>query len=202
MSGTDVAPEEVEEKGGAAGGGKKANPLLAFLKIWLPFPVILGGILFYQFKSGQFVPGEAGEEEGVSGVFEGAGADLPLLMQALQQERSELEREWTDLRDTKRRLLLEEGEIESRQQDATNLLARIEAKVQVMEEERDQMLGQLARVYETMKPDAAAMILSGIDVDTSTEILRRMKERSAAQVMASLEPKSAARISQRMLRTP
>ena len=71
-----------------------------------------------------------------------------------------------------------------------------------MEEERDRMLGQLARVYDTMKADAAAGILAGIDVDTSTEILRRMKERSAAQVMASLEPKAAARISQRMLRTP
>ncbi len=200
MSGTDVAQEEVNEAAEAP-ELKRTNPVLAFLKIWLPFPVILGGILFYQFRSGDLArPGA--EEETLAGVFEGAGADLPLLMQALQQERTELEREWAELRDMRRRLLLEQGELETRQQDAHELLARVEAKVQVMEDERDRMLVELARVYDTMKPDAAAEILSGIDVDTSTEILRRMKQRQAAQVMASLEPQSAARISQRMLRTP
>jgi flagellar motility protein MotE (MotC chaperone) len=135
-------------------------------------------------------------------VFEGAGAELPVLLQALQDERGKLQRQWEELRFEERRVLIEQSEIEERKKDVEALLARVDAKVEVMEEERDQMLAQLARVYETMKPDAAAEILSGIEVDTSTEILRRMKERSAAQVMASLEPKSAARISQRMLRQP
>lgn len=201
MSGTDVASEEAQEPTGEEPAVKKTNPVLAFLKIWLPFPVILGAILFYQFKSGQMEPAPE-EDLTEAGVFEGAGADLPLLLQALQQERVELKREWENLRQTKGRLLIEQGEIDARQRDANELLTRVEAKVHVMEEERDEMLGQLARVYETMKPDAAAEILSGIDVDTSTDILRRMKERAAAQVMASLAPTAAARISQRMLRTP
>lgn len=202
MSGTDVAQDGAEEKAGEEPEVKKTNPVLAFLKIWLPFPVILGGILFYQFKVGQLEP--APVEEGMTdeAVFEGAGADLPLLLQSLQEERDRLRKEWDDVRVARERLLLESGEIDSQQKEVEALLTRVEAKVQVMEEERDRMLGQLARVYDTMKADAAAGILAGIDVDTSTEILRRMKERNAAQVMASLEPKAAARISQRMLRTP
>lgn len=202
MSGTDVAQDEVREKPGEEPEVKSKRPVLAFLKIWLPFPVILGAILFYQFRSGKLesTPVNEGDEAGI--VFEGAGADLPLLLQSLQEERTHLKKEWTDVRDAKSRLLLEAGEIDQRQRDVDALLERVEAKVQVMEEERDRMLGQLARVYDTMKPDAAAQILAGIDVDTSTEIIRRMKERAAAQVMASLEPKAAARISQRMLRTP
>ena len=199
MSGTDVAQENktenVEEEPRSGGG------FLPFLKIWLPFPLILGGIVFFQFKSGMLEKAGPEETAEVQAVFEGAGPDLPLLLQALQTERAEIEREREDLRFAGRRLMLEQGEIESRQKEVEILLARVEAKVQVMEEERDRMLAQLARVYETMKPEAAAGILAGIEVDTSTEILRRMKERNAAQVMANLDPQSAARISQRMLRS-
>lgn len=197
MSGTDVARSEASE--GAGKPSKKTNSFLTLLRVWLPFPVILGAILFFQYRSGTLErPGSAGEE--APSVFEGAGGDLPLLLEALQSERAELQEEWDRLRFAERRIFLETGEIEKRKQEIETLLARVDANVQVMEEERDRMLGQLARVYETMKPDAAAEILAGIDVDTSTEILRRMKERQAAQVMASLEPRSAARISQRMLR--
>ena len=202
MSGTDVAEEQpTEETAAEEAPVKKGGNFMAFLKVWLPFPVILGAILFFQFKSGKLEKVEEPLPE-TAGAFEGAGPDLPLLLQALQEERSGLQQEWEDLRFAERRIFLEKGEIEKRQTEVEALLARIEAKVHVMEEERDRMLGQLARVYETMKADAAAGILAGLDVDTSTEILRRMKERNAAQVMASLEPKAAARISQRMIRMP
>jgi len=202
MSGTDVAHDEVAERVGEEPDVRRKSAMLSFLKVWLPFPVILGAILVYQFRSGllERPPVVKDEESGI--VFEGAGADLPLLLQSLQEERTRLQKEWSDVREAKSRLLLETGEIEQRQREVDELLARVESRVQGMEAEQDRMLAQLARVYDTMKPDAAAEILAGVDVDTSTEILRRMKERAAAQVMASLDPKSAARISQRMLRTP
>jgi len=197
MSGTNVA-KEVQP---AEEAPKKGSVLLTFLRIWLPFPLILGGVLYFQFRSGKFErPAEP--EETPTAVFEGAGSDLPLLLQALQTERAELEAEWERLRFIERTVTVESGEIEKRRQEVEELLAKVDAKVHVMEEERDRMLGQLARVYETMKPDAAAEILSGLEVDVATEILRRMKERAAAQVMASLDPRSAAVISQRMLRAP
>jgi flagellar motility protein MotE (MotC chaperone) len=125
-----------------------------------------------------------------------------MLVQSLDQERRELDQEWERVRDVRRRLPLEESEIENRQRDAGDLLDRVEAKVLVMEEERDDMYMEFARVYDALKPDAAADILADIDVETSTEILRRMKQRQVAQIMASLEPDAAARISQRMLRAP
>lgn len=201
MSGTDVAEKDGAEESAEELEPKKKGAALAFLRIWLPFPLILGGILFYQFRSGSLSRSDP-EEALDGGVFEGAGADLPLLLETLQDERSQLRKEWDGLRFAERRARLEQGEIAQRKQEVEELLDRVEEHVRVMEEERSQMLGQLARVYETMKPDEAAGILEGIDVDTSTEIIRRMKERSAAGVMASLEPRAAARISQRMLHQP
>ncbi|NNE43680.1 MAG: hypothetical protein HKN12_05705 [Gemmatimonadetes bacterium] len=201
MSGTDVADQEGTEGTTEDQDAPKKGNLLGLLKVWLPFPVILGAVFFWQFKSGGFSPPEP-EATADQTVFEGAGPELPVLLEALQQERASLQRAWEQLRFAERRVLIEQSEIEARQTDIEALLARVEANVQVMEDERTQMLSQVARVYETMKPDAAAQILSGIDVDTSTEIIRRMKERNAAAVMASLEPQAAARISQKMIRTP
>jgi flagellar motility protein MotE (MotC chaperone) len=197
MSGTEVAEETVAENG-RGNEPARSNSLLTFLRIWLPFPLMLGAILFLQFRSGLF-DRDPGEEE-LRSVFEGAGEELPALMQVVQEEREAIRAEREELQFAQRRVYLEQSEIAARQEEVEALLARVEAKIGVMEEERDLMLKQLARVYETMKADAAAEILSDLDVETSTEILRRMKERQAALVMASLDPQAAARISQRMLR--
>jgi flagellar motility protein MotE (MotC chaperone) len=197
MSGTEVAEETVAENG-SGNEPARSNSLLTFLRIWLPFPLMLGAVLFFQFRSG--VLDRDPEEEELRSVFEGAGEELPALMQVVQEEREAVRKEREELQFAQRRIYLEQSEIAARQEEVENLLARVEAKIGVMEEERDSMLKQLARVYETMKAEAAAEILSDLDVETSTEILRRMKERQAALVMASLEPQAAARISQRMLR--
>jgi flagellar motility protein MotE (MotC chaperone) len=199
MSGTDVAEKDAAEGKAEAAEPKAKRHALAFLRIWLPFPVILGGILFYQLKFAHHEE-DVAEEEDATSIFEGAGAELPLLVAALEEERAALQQEWEALRFAEERALITQSEIGARKTEVEELLARVEAKVHVMEEERVVMLDQLARVYETMKPDAAAEILQGIDVETSTEIIRRMKERNAASVMASLEPRAAAKISQRMLR--
>jgi flagellar motility protein MotE (MotC chaperone) len=199
MRDVDVTRDEVEEGVATAPEPKRSRPMLAFLKIWLPFPVMLAGILYFQFRSGDLGSSPGGT---TGGVFEKAGNELPMLVQSLDQERRELDQEWERVRDVRRRLPLEESEIENRQRDAGDLLDRVEAKVLVMEEERDDMYMEFARVYDALKPDAAADILADIDVETSTEILRRMKQRQVAQIMASLEPDAAARISQRMLRAP
>ncbi|MGQ0720029.1 MAG: MotE family protein [Candidatus Eiseniibacteriota bacterium] len=199
MTGTDVAEKDAAEGKADAAAPKAKGQALAFLRVWLPFPVILGGILLYQLKFAHHEE-EAPVEEDTASIFEGAGAELPLLVAALEEERAALQQEWEALRFAEERALITQSEIGARKVEVEDLLARVEAKVSVMEEERGVMLEQLARVYETMKPDAAAEILQGIDVETSTEIIRRMKERNAASVMASLEPRSAAKISQRMLR--
>lgn len=195
MSGTDVAEEQETE---ATAEEAKSGGGLGMLKIWLPFPLILGALLFFQFQQGKLAKPEV--EEVVPPAFEGAGPELPRLLAALEEERAEIEVEREDLRFAARRLILEASEVEKRQKEVEAILAQAEAKIEVMEEERERMISQLAKVYETMKADAAAGILAEIDLDTSTEILNRMKERNAAQVMASLTPEAAARISQRMLR--
>jgi len=200
MSGTDVAREE--SAGSApAQAPKGKSPLLGYLWIWLPFPLMLGGLVFWQIRSGKLEK-KAPEIQVEATMFEGAGADVPVLIAALQQERDHLATEWQDLHSAQKRLLLEQGEIDARQKQVEALLAKVDAKVKTVSDDKSHQLDQLARVYETMKPDAAAAILAGIDVDTATAVLQRMKERSAAGILAKIPSESAARISKKMLQHP
>jgi flagellar motility protein MotE (MotC chaperone) len=189
-----------------------------FLRVWLPFPLILGTVLVVQFTRGELdpkgksAPGketeevetEEGSESDVeaieSSAFGGAGQDLPALMQSLTAEREAVNQQRRDLEFAQRRILLEQAEIGARQKEVETLLARVESRFGRMEGDRTQMLAQLARVYETMRASTAAEIISGLDVEMATEVLRRMKEKKASEIMAKLPPEAAAKISQAMLR--
>lgn len=200
MSGTDVAKDAPAES--AEPAGPAPNVFLTFLRIWLPFPLMLGIVLLIQLRAGDLRHGKAESETGAATVaFDGAGSDLPVLLQAIVAEREAVRLEREELGFASRRILLEQSEITARQREVEGLLERVEAQFGTMEKERDVMLTQLAAVYETMKAGAAAEILTGLDVETSTEILRRMKERKAAEILSKLPPEAAAKISQTMLQT-
>jgi flagellar motility protein MotE (MotC chaperone) len=198
MAGTDVAQGDAAGKESEALAAKRKPVFLRYLAVWLPFPLMLGALVVWQLRTGQLQPKPA--EGPDASMFEGAGAEIPVLLEALGQERARLAQEWDELRDTERRVLIEKTEIEARRQEVEDLLARLDDRLQNISDERAGMLDQLARVYETMKPDAAAAILAGMDAETATEVLRRMKERSAAAVLAKIPKESAAEISRRMLR--
>lgn len=57
------------------------------------------------------------------------------------------------------------------------------------EEER---LDDLARIYQAMKPKAAAPIFEELSLEVQVKVTSRMRERSAAQIMAAMNPKKAA----------
>jgi len=57
---------------------------------------------------------------------------------------------------------------------------------------------KLAKMYEAMPPKEAASILSGMDMEIVLGVLKQMKERPAAKVMAALDPARAAALSSLM----
>ena len=186
----------------AAARPTTSNPLWTYLRIWLPFPLMLGAILFLQLRSGgqQRTADPEPEEEEVAASFQSVGQDVPALMQTLAAEKEAVQKQRDDLEFVQRRIVLEQSEIATRQKEVEKLLDRVESKVGKLEGERAQVLTHLARVYETMRAKTAAGILSGLDVETATEVLRRMKEKKAAEIMAHLSPEAAAKISKEMLR--
>lgn len=60
--------------------------------------------------------------------------------------------------------------------------------------EPNQPYDDLARIYQTMKPVRAAPIFEKLDLEVQTQVARRMRERSAALLMAAMSPNAAAEL--------
>lgn len=58
----------------------------------------------------------------------------------------------------------------------------------------------LARIYQAMKPPAAAIVLEQLAPDVQMKVATRMKERSMAQIMGAMTPKGAATLSMMLAR--
>jgi hypothetical protein len=50
----------------------------------------------------------------------------------------------------------------------------------------------LARIYQAMKPAAAALVLEQLDLDVQMRVAQKMRERSTAMVLAAMTPRGAA----------
>lgn len=64
------------------------------------------------------------------------------------------------------------------------------------EAEEKKRVTRLARIYESMKPEAAANALINVDWDTTVLILQRMSEDSVAQILSKMAPETAAQITE------
>lgn len=63
------------------------------------------------------------------------------------------------------------------------------------EQSEGERLDDLARIYQAMKPKAAAPIFEQLTLEVQVKVAGRMRERSAAAMMAAMNPKAAATLS-------
>lgn len=54
---------------------------------------------------------------------------------------------------------------------------------------------QLARIYQSMNPKKAAVVFQELSIDVQLKVARRMRERQTAEIMSSMTPQAAARLS-------
>lgn len=57
---------------------------------------------------------------------------------------------------------------------------------------------EMAKIYESMSPDAAAKIIANLDNDTAAQVIVKMKTRQAAKILAALDPSQAVAISRKI----
>lgn len=108
-------------------------------------------------------------------------------------------------------LAAEKRRLEMREQAAKAAEARLAAEVQARQEEADvaatsapgraneanspnQPYEDLARIYQTMKPARAAPIFEKLDLEVQTQVAKRMRDRSTAQLMAAMSSNAAAEL--------
>ncbi|NIJ20837.1 flagellar motility protein MotE (MotC chaperone) [Sphingomonas naasensis] len=67
-------------------------------------------------------------------------------------------------------------------------------------EAADAQFDELARIYQAMKPKAAAVVFEQLDMEVQMKVAQRMRERSTAMIMAAMTPKGAAALSMALAR--
>ena len=58
---------------------------------------------------------------------------------------------------------------------------------------------QLAKIYENMAPQDAAIIITTLNLNMAVEIIAAMKDRQAARILSSMDPNRAAEISKKII---
>ncbi len=91
-----------------------------------------------------------------------------------------------------------EARVAERIEELQTLRADLEAGLSSLDEESELRVRQLAKVYASMPPERAAPLLEDIDRDLATAVLRRMKHKKSAAVMALLSRPAALSLSRRV----
>jgi flagellar motility protein MotE (MotC chaperone) len=113
------------------------------------------------------------------------------VLQKLVQRRQELDKRAAEM--AQQQVLLKAAE--QRIDDKIAKLQSIETDIGGLEDKRDQQedqrLKSLVKIYETMKPADAARIFEQLDMPVLLDVLKRMREAKAAPVLAAMDPEKA-----------
>ncbi|WP_291298426.1 MotE family protein [Elioraea sp.] len=88
-------------------------------------------------------------------------------------------------------LVATEQRLSRRVEELGALQQRLEALDKAAREREDSGWRGLVRIYENMRPRDAARIFNELEMVTLVEVVDRMKERSAATILAGMEPDKA-----------
>ncbi|MDG5815846.1 hypothetical protein QA601_12210 [Chitinispirillales bacterium ANBcel5] len=173
----------------------------------LSFPILYLSILFFT-GTARIEFGAPGEfENQLQKVAQSARRDSLAALnsrtfRALEQERKKLEQERERLEAQQERLDIIVAEIESKREELKKERLRLEELVDestALSEERQR---ELARLYGSMRPVEAALIIENLNDELAMSIITSINDdRQKSRILSNLSNQKASRIS-RMLGTP
>ncbi len=120
------------------------------------------------------------------------------LLQEVASERDRVQRDREYLAGLRQSQAAREVVMSQVHAEILEVIGQLETQQSVFIEEQEVAASRLAKMYEAMKPDRAAAILSSMNMDVTLAILARMKERQAARVLAAMDAGMAAQLSTRL----
>lgn len=122
-----------------------------------------------------------------------------LLLEA-QARAHALDQRAADLDERERTIDALEAETVARLAELQVLQDRLEQRIAEIEAQSDESIKQLAKVYAAMPPGRAAPLLESLEPVLATQILKRMKYKKSAAVLAVMSQGDALRLSRRVAR--
>lgn len=119
-------------------------------------------------------------------------SELLLQWESLLTQRDLLRAESRELLTVEARLSIDQENVAAERSLVQGLMAALTDTLSVR---RDAEVTKLAKLYDSMKPIAAARVLKGLDSRLAAEVLARLKPRQSARILAALDPSRAVELS-------
>lgn len=116
------------------------------------------------------------------------------LLRDLSKRRNDLDAREQDLEMRSRLLEATEKRVEAKIADLKALEGRVKGLLVQHENQENEKLGSIVKVYEKMKPADAARILEGLNMSIQIDVAQRMSELRMAPIMAKMTPKAAQKL--------
>lgn len=120
------------------------------------------------------------------------------LLQSLSERRKELDARERAIEQREGLLAAAEHRIESKIGELKAVRSEIEGLIKKYDEQEEQQIAGLVKIYETMKPKDAARIFNELDIDVLLEVFERMKASKTAPVLADMDALKAKEITLRI----
>ncbi len=116
------------------------------------------------------------------------------LLQQLAERRENLDSREQEMDIQGGLLKAAETRIDKKVKELKTLQAAIAKLIKSYDDQQNEKLQSLVKIYENMKPKDAARIFEKLDMDTLLMVAERMKERKLAPIMAKMDPTKATEI--------
>lgn len=152
--------------------------------------------------AGEPIAGEPMPEEAAVAVEGQAPVDDPFdytdeevdVLQQLAKRREELDLRARQLDEREALVQAAEQRMEQKMAELKALQAIVEDLLKARSEQEEAELKSLVKMYENMKPKAAARVFEEMDMDVLLDVVERMNERKVAPILALVTPTRAKEI--------
>ncbi len=149
--------------------------------------------------TGKASAGAAAADPKTSGAAAPAPAarpDVRTLLEALERRQAELDAREREVASKEERLALYEKDVTAKVASLEEIEKRLSARAKAATQAVDAAAESLAKIYGTMKPEAAAPILDRLDDPTVLTIFRRMKEKQVGEILPLMTRERAIALTQ------
>ncbi|MGE5502939.1 MAG: MotE family protein [Actinomycetota bacterium] len=113
------------------------------------------------------------------------------VLQKLVERRNALDARERDIERREALMKAAEDQIERKVSEMKSLQNTIEGLLRQYNDQEDNKMRSLVKIYENMKPKEAAKIFEQLDMNIMLEVVERMKEQRVAPILAEMDPSKA-----------
>ena len=122
------------------------------------------------------------------------------LLQKLAERREEIEAQARELDVRENLLKAAEARIDKKVQSLKALQRTIEDSMVQYDDQQEEKLQNLIKIYENMKPKDAGRIFEELEMDVLLEVAEKMNKRRLAPILAKMDPKKARDVTEELFR--